>query len=280
MPMKKHLAFNTSLAIFGSLIMIISPTTALAAKPSHGGGGSGGSTSAPTGNDISWPQCSKRLPQGQLFGIVGVNDGLANTTNPCFGVELSWANNSLGGTNQPKAALYVNTANPGDVTPTVADWPKSNTDVVTGATDTDPYGGCTGANSAACAWQYGYNMANLDVNERGVPSGAYTWYLDVETDNSWSSSTADNAADLEGMTAYFESAGGTVGLYSTSYQWGQVVGTPSTTSNLNSLISWLPGASSSTAAKNNCSLPSLTNGGKVTVTQYVAKQTDYDVSCI
>src|SRR4051794_22516535 len=65
------------------------------------------------GNDISWPQCGRTLPTGQAFGIVGVNNGLANTTNPCLATELSWAGNSKGTTLQPKTALYVNTANPG-----------------------------------------------------------------------------------------------------------------------------------------------------------------------
>ena len=65
------------------------------------------------GNDVSWPQCGKALPKGQTFGIVGVNNGLANTTNPCLGTQLTWAGTSKGGTGQPLVALYVNTANPG-----------------------------------------------------------------------------------------------------------------------------------------------------------------------
>src|ERR671920_2353469 len=35
------------------------------------------------GNDVSWPQCNKALPEDPAFAIVGVNNGLANTTNPC-----------------------------------------------------------------------------------------------------------------------------------------------------------------------------------------------------
>ena len=37
-----------------------------------------------TGNDVSYPQCGKSFPSGQAFGIVGVNDGLANNANPCL----------------------------------------------------------------------------------------------------------------------------------------------------------------------------------------------------
>lgn len=262
-----------------SLAIISAP--ALAVAQAHSSSQSGGSTTSQTGNDVSWPQCGKSLPKGQLFGIVGVNGGLANTNNPCFSTELTWANNSLGTTKQPKAALYVNTANPGDVTPTVADWPKNNVDAVNSTTDTDPYGACTGGDDLACSWQYGYNMANLDANTRNVPSPqTYTWYLDVETGNSWTNDTAKNAADLEGMTTYFQNIGAVVGLYSTSSQWNAIVGSHGNTDNLNNLISWLPGARSFSGAQADCGLPPLTVNGKVTVTQYVSKQTDYDVSCL
>ena len=47
----------------------------------------------------------------------------------------------------------------------------------------------------------------------------YTWWLDVETMNTWQSGSAEalarNRATLEGMTAYLVSRGGRVGIYST-----------------------------------------------------------------
>lgn len=267
--MNKLINFKTFLALLGSIIILTSPATALAARPLHGGG-SAGSTSTLTGNDVSWPQCSKSLPKGQLFGIVGVNGGLANTTNPCFATELAWANASAGGTKQDKAALYVNTANPGNM---VGDWPKTGT--------ANPYGICTGGDDQACAYQYGWNVAEADAQTRiGSNSPAnFKWWLDVETDNSWETNIANNTADLEGMVAYFESVGGRVGLYSTATQWQQIAGTTSSTSNLYGLDSWLPGASNLTGAENACKLPGLT-GGATTVTQYVSRRVDYDYSCI
>ena len=51
-------------------------------------------TAAGPGNDVSWPQCGKALPKGQTFGIVGVNNGLANNTNPCLKTQLTWAGTS------------------------------------------------------------------------------------------------------------------------------------------------------------------------------------------
>jgi hypothetical protein len=212
------------------------------------------------------------LPSGQAFGIVGVNGGLANQPNECFAEELAWAQSSSGGTNQDKAALYVNTANPGDVIDQITDWPTS------GST---PYGDCDGTNSTACAYEYGKERATADVSFIGSnnPAG-FQWWLDVETNNSWSTNTANNVADLEGMTDYFNTIGASVGLYSTGYQWRQIVGdSVSSTSSLNGLDSWLAGASNLSDAQTKCSDPALTDGGTVSLVQYVSKRTDYDFSC-
>lgn len=252
-------------------ITLFSFGTVLAAKPVPGG-------SALLGNDISWPQCKKPFPKDQAFGIVGVNNGLANNTNPCFAAELNWANQSKGGTGQPLTALYVNTANPGLAG---SWWPTSNVYPNGGSSVANPYGTCAGANDAACAYIYGYAKAYDDANIRGVsnPSG-YLWWLDVETINSWEPDKAANAADLEGMTAYFKSIGARVGIYSTSYQWGTIVGQVGSESNLNGLQSWVPGAGSATSAKANCGLAPLTTNSPVTLTQFVASNLDYDYSCI
>jgi hypothetical protein len=236
------------------------------------------------GNDVSYPQCNKTLPKGQQFGIVGVNNGLANGTNGCFASELAWANGSGGNTVQPRAALYVNTGNPGDVKNSISDWPMNNNDVLTGLPVNDTlYGQCSGNNDQACSWQFGYNMAELDAKTRigsNNPS-SFMWWLDVETVNSWDVNTVNNVADLEGMVSYYRSIAAQVGLYSTSYQWKQITGNSiSPASGLNGLPSWLPGARSLNSAKSNCNLPPLTTAGIVYITQYVSSQTDYDYSCI
>ena len=243
------------------------------------------------GNDISFPQCGNSYPAGQAFGIVGVNGGLATTTNPCLSSELVWAYKSIGGTHQSKAQLYVNTANPGGLN--TDSWPKNNTDP-SGTVTANPYGICDGTDSLACAWQYGWNRAVEDVQNRFLPAAqtagvsispaSYPWWLDVETANTWKSGSAfayqSNAADLEGMVAYFQSKGATVGIYSTSFQWGAIIGTLSPSSSLNGLNNWLPGATRLSGAQSNCSLNPLTTGGKVTVTQYSSGSFGYDYSCI
>lgn len=82
------------------------------------------------------------------------------------------------------------------------------------------------------------------------------------------------------MTGFFHSIQADVGIYSTGYQWGQIVGTVSSTSNLYTLPSWLAGARTASGAKANCTNAPLTAGGKVTLTQFVSKGFDYDYSCI
>ncbi|MEO6513614.1 MAG: hypothetical protein ABIR37_02910 [Candidatus Saccharimonadales bacterium] len=267
--MAKQLLKSFSFIITALALLTFSSGVAFAAKPAAS------APAPPTGNDISWPQCNKTLPKGQAFGVVGVNGGLANNTNPCLATQLAWANQSKGGTGQPLVSLYVNTANPGL---TGSWWPSSND--YAGTTIVSPYGTCDGTDTAACAYIYGYAKAYDDATIRGVSNPAsYLWWLDVETINSWEANTAANAADLEGMTAYFQSIGARVGLYSTSYQWGKIVGKVSSDSNLNNLQSWIPGARSAASAKTNCSLAPLTAGSPVTLTQYVSSNLDYDVSC-
>ena len=263
----------------------------------HGQPKSGGAAST-IGNDISWPQCGGSYPTGQAFGIVGVNDGLANTENPCLSSELAWAAKSTGkASSQAKAQVYVNTADPGDMyngNP-VSDWPTS------GGNST--YGTCTttivktssgsatvGANTQACAWQYGYNKATQDaawVGSSGGSASAYPWWLDVETANSWqtgASGLAMNVADLQGMVAGLNAASGTttsVGVYSTASQWSTITGLSSSTASqagsLYHLAEWLPGARNQRQAASNCSATSFT-GGPITTTQWTGS-VDYDYPC-
>ncbi|MBA3757429.1 hypothetical protein H0X09_01015 [Candidatus Saccharibacteria bacterium] len=280
--MRKSLSFFTVAALL-TAILGISAQTVKAAR---------GQTN-PVGNDISWPQCGKTLPTTHAFGIAGVNGGTAAKTNPCLSEQLKWAYRAVGGTSQPLAQLYVNTANPGEIIGDITTWPTSNTDK-TGFTTNNPYGTCRGDNDRACSWQYGWNRSVEAVIDRfepaaiaaGVDSSAssYVWWLDVETMNTWQSGSTEslirNKATLEGMTSYYQLKGVTVGLYSTGYQWNQIVGsTVSSSSNLNGLDSWLAGARSLKGAQSNCKNPALTTSGKVTLTQYVSGSLDYDYSC-
>ena len=277
-----------SFVVLSLLITIGLSSTALAAKPV-----------APTptkeyvGYDISYPQCGRKLPTGQAFGIVGVNGGNAATTNPCLIEQLKWANRSTGGTAQPNIQLYVNTANPGEVITQITTWPTSNIDK-TGYITINPYGQCSGANDMACSWQYGWNRAVEANIDRFVPAAksaginqaaaAYKWWLDVETMNTWQSGSAQalarNTAVLEGMASYFTKQGGSIGLYSTAVQWGQITGSPTDSTSLNGLPNWRPSGASLENAKANCSVAPLTPGGFISLTQYVQQNLDKNHSCI
>ncbi len=311
-------ALVSSLVLFAASPAVASP--APAARPGAGTASPTGSATVPTGNDISFPQCGGQYPVGQAFGIVGVNNGRPPGLNPCLGPdpttssyttsELYWAvASSTGATAQPRASLYVNTADPGDVyagSP-ITDWPTSGTTpagiCTTTAVKTSTGTQTLGANTPACAWQYGHNKAvqdaawltttaaaiNAETPPVSVPSsvGSYPWWLDVETTNTWLTGTnglAMNAAVLEGIVSGLEQAGasapGEVGVYSTTTQWNDITGgSPLPSSSLYGLPTWLPGAGSLSGAAANCAQPSFT-GGVVQLTQWVGTTYDSDYSCV
>jgi hypothetical protein len=158
-------------------------------------------------------------------------------------------------------------------------WPTSN--AYRGANVSNPFGTCDGTDTAACAYIYGYAMAYDDVNLRGVTDAKHhMWWLDVETGNSWSPDPAANTADLEGMTTYLQSIEAEVGIYSTTYQFGEITGTVDPGSNLNQLKSWIAGATSNASARAYCSSSPLTSGGAGAFTQFTARPFDYDSPCL
>lgn len=308
--MRRLTTWKSRISVSGLVALVLllglaSPAFAL--KPAHAGGSGGGGSQTPTGNDISWPQCGGSFPSGQAFGIVGVNDGLANNLNPCLGPdssvsqsELYWAaTTSSGTTTQPDASLYVNTADPGD---TVGDWPT---------TGTTPVGTCLGDNTTACAWQYGYNKAAQDaawlseeataINAKGSTTvstspGAYPWWLDVETGNTWQSGSnglAMNVADLQGMVAGLQAAGvdttsttpnpSPIGVYSTASQWQTITGLTAASAfsggSLYNLPVWIPGARGLSGAESNCSQTPFTGATSVTLTQWFGHPFDGDYAC-
>jgi len=292
--------------------LLAGATPAWAANHGKPGGGGGGSAQ-PAGIDVSYPQCpGTSLPSGEAFAIVGVNGGLANDYNSCLGAEFAYAQQSAGGTKQALAQLYLNTADPGN---SVADWP-SPTQLGAYASASTPDGDCgyasgpsgPGANSPACAYIYGFDMvAGIaysggdivgDLSDFNSVTGGrlfnYPVWLDVETGNSWQSSSvpdglAMNIADLQGMVdavnAAAQAATGSpahqIGIYSTSYQWNQITGTPTgaAAGNLASLPDWVPGARGESGAVSDCSLAPFTAGG-VEITQWAGHPYDGDYSCI
>jgi hypothetical protein len=80
--------------------------------------------------------------------------------------------------------------------------------------------------STACGYNWGWNNALQSVamvHQHGL--APTMWWLDVETDEGWSSSDAAvNAQIIQGMVAALQSQGLTVGIYCTNYQWGYITG--------------------------------------------------------
>src|SRR5687767_9171226 len=127
-------------ALRSVIVAVLAVTATLLAAP-------GIASAAPTtvGYDVSYPQCGSSLPKDRAFAVVGVNGGLSTKANPCLGTQLAWAWKSSGAVAaQPRAQVYLNTANPGEIRGQVTTWPT------TGST---PYGACDGSNSEACSYE-------------------------------------------------------------------------------------------------------------------------------
>ena len=244
-------------------------------------------SAAPTtvGYDVSYPQCDTDLPRDRAFGVVGVNGGLSTRANACLQEHLTWAWESSGEVaEQPRAQLYVNTANPGQFLDQVTTWPQD------GST---PYGSCDGTNSTACSWEYGWERAENSVLSFFTPAARaarvdsqpsrYVWWLDVETLNTWQYGSVEardrNRAALEGMAAYLLSRNAEVGIYSTGRQWSQIVGTVEDDSVLAGLDSWLAGSETADEAEAACRKAPLLSDGEVVLSQYVRDDLDHNVSC-
>src|SRR5206468_4872202 len=102
------------------------------------------------------------------------------------------------------------------------------------------------------------------------------WWLDVETANSWTSTTAFNVDALQGAADYLASVGASsVGFYSGSSSWQPITGN---TNQFASQPSWVPGAGTLANAQSKCG-GTGPSGGAVTYAQYVSGGYDGDWRC-
>ena len=140
----------------------------------------------PQGYDVSYPQCGRVLPATGGYAIVGVTGGSPFTSNPCRGVQLSWA------TTKPAHAVYVNTAYRGKGDPVA----------------------------------YGQSIAHDAVARERASGSAGTpmWWLDVETVNRWDGTQQQNATVLDAAAATLQGLGARVGIYSTPNMWSEITG--------------------------------------------------------
>lgn len=158
--------------------------------------------SGTTGVDVSWPNCKSKIPQ-TVFGITGVNDGKGFSENPCLKAEAGHFAN---------LSLYVNTGYPGqNAGLNYQNSPQS----------------CANSDLNCLAYNYGYNAGQYAVKAaQDAGQGAVrSWWLDVETLNTWTNDSLQNQSSLKGESDALLAAGATtVGVYSTTAQWGSITG--------------------------------------------------------
>lgn len=272
--MRRHL-----LRIFATAVVAVASSFTLAIAASA-------STAPPAtslGYDVSFPQCGATLPTSTGFGVVGANNGRPYTINPCLVTELQWAKTSL--TAAPQ--FYSNTADPGPSSS--ANWPASKQTPQV----------CNGSDSTSCSYDYGWYGAQnsfqavvsaetqVGSSSPQTAAAAATWWLDVETANSWeslrtgvpatSTQLGNDEAVISGELAYFASVGAaSVGIYETGYQWGKIVGSVGTTFATTQV--WVPGYATLSDAQAACSIKSVT-GGRVAMIQYPLNGLDGDYLC-
>lgn len=239
-----------------------------------------GSLSPTTGYDASYPQCSGSYPSNPLFGIVGVNGGLANNANRCLSDELRWARDTPGQKRpkQPPLSLYIDTGNPGGQH--VADWPRGGT--------TPTYGSCNGLLTNACSYLYGEQRAthsyHLVAALDPLAAKIAPWWLDVELTASWAGTYQLNIAALRGFIAGLRNAGatGSIGIYSTGAQWKDITGLTARTTPTafnGRLPDWVAGTKATLSqARQNCTSGGFT-GVRPTLAQYRIGPLDADLRC-
>ncbi len=255
-----------------------------------------GATSGDTGYDVSHPQCAGSAftppPGSPLFGVVGVNEGVGRTTNPCLQEQATWAD---GLARAPM--LYTNGADPG---PSNANWPSSGR--------TSP-GRCVDRASSTdtgCAYDYGWDLASDALVRAGTqtafPATSVTWWIDVEIANSWVLDGLMDTASIQGMVDRLRSAGvPAVGIYANANDWAAITGSPAlgvasyhrTTSNayraawkphftpaypIEDGPMWFAGLNDQPSAVARCGTASLT-GGERLLSQYAAGSFDGDYRC-
>ncbi len=248
MPRRRWLRSTVTYLIACNLVLILTTTV----------GAYGIYTSGYTGYDISWPQCGVTYPTPNyyLFGVVGVTNGHAFRNNPCFASEYRWSTSPMA-----PEAVYLNL----------------NEDLGTTSLygDTGPYGTCH-EGQVCHALNYGYNAASSAYTyaAQQVPTFVATmWWLDIETENSWSEDDfARNQGVIRGALRFLqEEHHFAVGIYSTKAMWKEITGGWQV-----GLPAWVAGATRDDAPT-HCGIGFT--GGPVYLVQYARGEYDGNYAC-
>jgi hypothetical protein len=207
-----------------------------------------------TGVDVSWPKANCQVPARFLrsWAIVGVDGGLDFTKNPCLRSEASRVSDYT---------LYANTGYP---------------DTAFGRHFTATPRHCSRGNMICLAYDYGYANGVYTVKYAASQGlHATRWWLDVETDNSWTNNIYVNRASIAGEAAAIrrETVVGQVGVYSYPGQWDLLTGNWR-----NGMPNWsATGSLERSVAKSFCKNENFTGGG-TWMTQYTVRL-DEDYVC-
>ena len=217
-----------------------------------GTGGYGNNPSYPSGAygyDISKYQCGSLPPPPHQIGVVEVNGASYDYVNPCLASQAAWAGAGLN--------LY--------------------TYLTYGMTTSGP-AICNGFDQDACYAGYGAGQYAFAQAQAAGINTSVTWWLDVESDPSWSSDTSANATFVQGAVEGLRSEGvNNVGIYTSVLSWPGIVG--SYQPQLPLWAAWYTGnpqqncsTAYSYAAAHGSNLPS----GGVWMTQYTDTANGYD----
>jgi hypothetical protein len=202
--------------------------------------------------DVSWPNCKSQRFTNYGSGIVGVTGGLDFHKNPCLNDETTWFSNY---------SLYLNTGYPGpNYRPDLQKQPLN----------------CNHSNIACRAYNYGYNSALYALNyANSLNVHSNRWWVDVESDNSWTKSAIVNQSSILGTVDAIDQKVpfASVGIYSYPSQWQAI-----TAGWRIDLPTWVAtGSYSQSIASNACTTRSFT-GGKVWLSQYT-RRLDQNLQC-
>jgi hypothetical protein len=213
-----------------------------------------------SGMDLSYPACQDTLPAAPMsFAIIGVTGGRAFYLNPCLIREFAWAQAA-----QAAPSFFMNLNAPGGS--------------VAFKARTGPKGNCQPTDDLCLSYNFGWNAARIAyASAQAQEASAAMWWLDVETENTWSDNLPANVQVIQAAIDYLRSQTRTVGLYSTQKQWGQIADSFSP-----GLPNWVAGAPDSASAPDYCAASHAFGGGSVWVVQYPSGDSggdDADFAC-
>ena len=220
-------------ALAGCALALLPAQAALAAAPADGARSAAQSAgrsaddfgdAAPTGYDISWPDCRGAMPPSSQISVVGVDDGHPFSQNPCLAREAAWASTAA------ERAQYMVLDSP-------VGRPSASALEYAGH---GPAGDCESTDYACQSYNWGYNAAYADVqyaDSQGATGDE--WWLDVELPsatsidpsgpdcyaaNFWVCDPKLNSLVVLSAVTALRQQGKQVGVYSTRSQWQAITG--------------------------------------------------------